>query len=410
MEQAITVSEQFVYDVCRNSFLSLWSYVNPQGENAGKELCDILVVCDPHILVISVKDIALPASGDVSVDWDRWERRAVTASFNQIKGAIKWLKNVDHVTKKDGTPGLPLPPLDRRVYHRIAVACGGKREVPITNSSKNGQPFVHVFDEQSFYLILRHLDTITDLVGYLTAKEEFLSHASVLIDGGEEGLLATYLHAGRTFPKGPDLVILDGDLWDAVSKKTEFLAKLEQDKDSYVWDRIIESFCSGGFSGDTWRGPSMAEAEQALRVLAKENRLSRRMLGRAFRELLELSKAGAVRSRIAASNIAGAIYVFLAYAATSSLDDRRQEMTDRCFASLCRFPKATTVIGIGINVPVDKPPQGYSGELVMLRATDGIWPPDFLEYAKFARDKLGYFRSPNTSNRHEDEYPGAQPC
>ena len=67
MEQAITASEQFVYDVCQKSFLSLWSYVNPQGEHSGRELCDILVVCDPHVVVISVKDIALTTSPNESV-------------------------------------------------------------------------------------------------------------------------------------------------------------------------------------------------------------------------------------------------------------------------------------------------------------------------------------------------------
>ncbi len=405
MEKGITASEQFVYDICRNSFLSLWSYVNPQGRKPGKELCDILIVCDPHVVVISVKEIALTASGDASVDWARWERRAIEASIKQIEGAIRCLNDASHVTRKDGTTGLPLPPLDRRIYHRIAVACGGKREVPITNSGKNVEPLVHVLDEKSFYLILRHLDTISDLVGYLIAKEEFLSRTNCFMSDGEENLLAIYLHAGRTFPKGPDLMILDDDLWKEVSTKAEFLAKLERDQDSYVWDRLIESYCVGGFEGDTWRGPSMADAEQALRVLAKEDRLSRRLLGSSFRELLELSKAGKVRSRIASSQILGATYVFLAYSANTRLDDRTKEMTARCFASLCRFPNATTVIGIGVNVPGDKPVDGYSAELVMLQAPGGIWPPEFLESAKLARDALGYFQNPNVSSRHDDEYP-----
>jgi len=59
MGEAVTNSEQFVYEVCQKSFLSLWSYVNPRGREPGKELCDVLVVCDPHVIVISVKEVVL---------------------------------------------------------------------------------------------------------------------------------------------------------------------------------------------------------------------------------------------------------------------------------------------------------------------------------------------------------------
>jgi len=276
--------------------------------------------------------------------------------------------------------------------------------VPISSSGKADQPFVHVFDEKSFFLILRHLDTISDFVRYLTDKEEFLNRAAVLIEGGEENLLAIYLHAGRTFPKRADFAILHDDLWDGVSSKAEFLAKLDRDQDSYIWDRLIESYCIGGFDGDTWRGPTMAEAERTLRVLAKEDRFARRGLGIAFRELLSLSKAGSVRSRIVSPQL-GVTYVFLAYSANTHPEDRKKELTARCFASLCRFPNASTVIGIGVNVPGEKPVGGYTSELVMLQTTEKNWPAEFLERAKLARDTLGYFKTPNITHAHHDEYP-----
>src|SRR5450759_4809528 len=82
--QAVNSSEQFVYDICRKSFLSLWTYVNPQGKTSGKELCDALVVCDPHVVVISVKQVELKKSNNTSVNLDRWERKAVAASIKQI--------------------------------------------------------------------------------------------------------------------------------------------------------------------------------------------------------------------------------------------------------------------------------------------------------------------------------------
>lgn len=62
MNQLFNDSEQFVYDICRKSFLSLWSYANPLGKNL-KELCDTLIVCDPDIIIISVKNIQITDSG-----------------------------------------------------------------------------------------------------------------------------------------------------------------------------------------------------------------------------------------------------------------------------------------------------------------------------------------------------------
>ncbi len=404
MTDAINSSEQFVYDVCQKSFLSLWSYVNPKGRTADKELCDILVVCDQDVIVVSVKDIKLKNSGNPNIDWERWRRKTVEASKKQIAGAIRWLDDAHSVMPKDGTEGQPLPPVDRRVYHRIAVAFGGRREMPISTSNAEDEPFVHVLDERAFYLLLRHLDTISDFTLYLTDKEEFLSRTAVIMQGGEENLLALYLHRGREFPIGPDMAVLQDDLWEGVNSKPEFLAKLKKDQDSYVWDRLIESFCVGGFDGDTWRGPGISQTEQALRVLAHENRFCRRMLGSAFREFLEISKARKVRSRCMRS-MSEVGYVFLTYDSDSTIDDRQHELLGRCFASLCRFPEASTIIGIDINVPGESPRGGYTSDLVMLHTDDGTWPEEYLEKARFFRDELGYFRQPNETHIHEDEYP-----
>ena len=404
MSQAVNKSEQFVFDVCRKSFLSLWSYVNPQGRSPDRELCDILIVFDPHVLVISVKDIGLGDSGDTEVDHGRWKRKAVDASVNQIKGAIRWLDQADCVIKKDGSKGLPLPPLGTRIYHRIAVACGGRRQVPISSPNEHDEPHVHVFDERSFFLLLRHLDTIGDFVEYLDATERLLKRTSVVMEDGEENLLALYLHGGRAFPEGPTFAYLHGDLWDGLAKKPEFIEKMELDKVSYVWDRHIELLCAGGFMGENWRGPSMTEAEQAVRVMAREDRFGRRMLGRSFLEFIELSKAGRVRSRLAAPP-SGVKYVFFAYDEDSHPEDRRKELVARCFASLCRFPDASTVVGLSMNVPGKRPVGGFTYDLVLLQRIQATWPEEFMPAAKRARDDLGYFKKPEVRNSHEDEYP-----
>ena len=404
MNEGVNNSEQFVYEVCQRSFLSLWSYVNPQGKSPNKELCDILVVCEPHVIVVSVKDVELKQIGDAEINSDRWQRKAIEESKKQISGAIRWLDSAIEVIAKDGVKGLQLPPKDRRVYHRIAIAFGGRREVPIINQSLKSDPFVHVFDEHSFYFLLRHLDTISDFVQYLGSKEKLLANTTVLIEGGEENLLAVYLHRGRNFPEKHNRFIIPGDLWKDFSLKPEVLAKLQKDEESYVWDRLIESFCYGGFDTDTWRGPGLSESERALRVLALENRFNRRILGGAFKGFLEESKAQNIRARMVMS-YSGIGYVFFAYDANSNLEERKNELVGRCFASLCSFPKVSTVIGINIHVPGDSPQFGFTTDLALLHADDENWPKEYLEKARFFRDKMGYFKSPNTSIVREDEYP-----
>jgi hypothetical protein len=144
----LNATEQFVYDICRGSFLSLWSYANPQGESAGKELCDVLVICDPDVIIFSVKDVKVADTADSQVQFERWTRKAIEASARQLYGAERWINTSGkpNVVRSDGTLGLPFPPAERRRIHRVAIALGGGERFPLTFGDL-GKGFVHVFDE-----------------------------------------------------------------------------------------------------------------------------------------------------------------------------------------------------------------------------------------------------------------------
>jgi hypothetical protein len=160
----------------------------PTGKN-GKELCDILAICDPNVIIISVKDVTLKLGEDPEIDHARWERRAVDASVKQLYGAERWLTSAPQVTRSDGSLGLTLPPLSRRKTYRIAVAFGGRGEVVMKS---NG--FVHVMCENSFSDLLTELDTITHLVDYLAAKEGCIaSGCAIVVDGSVSNLLGTFI-------------------------------------------------------------------------------------------------------------------------------------------------------------------------------------------------------------------------
>ncbi len=128
----VNSSEAFVLQVCERSFLSMWCYNNPLHKK-GKELCDILVVCDPHIIIISVKESELNTEKDVEIAHARWKKKAIEDSIHQIFTAERWLRSKTYVTRKDGSRGIDLPNVRSRRIHRIAVAFGSRGEVPISS-------------------------------------------------------------------------------------------------------------------------------------------------------------------------------------------------------------------------------------------------------------------------------------
>jgi len=145
---AICEREEFVYFLCCQSFLSLWSYANPQGKD-GNELCDVLVVCEPDIIIFSVKEVAVSEAGDVAFDQQKeWTLRAVERSVNQICSADRWIKSATHVIRKDGTCGLPLPEPGVQRIHRVVVAFGGDAKA-WEFYGDFGKGFMHVVDERS---------------------------------------------------------------------------------------------------------------------------------------------------------------------------------------------------------------------------------------------------------------------
>src|SRR6185437_2914186 len=70
-----TSTERHLSKLADKSFLNLWSYANvfndkrPAPKAQGQELCDVLVVCDPYVLVFSDKHVAWPGDEKLSLNW-----------------------------------------------------------------------------------------------------------------------------------------------------------------------------------------------------------------------------------------------------------------------------------------------------------------------------------------------------
>ncbi|WP_031251051.1 hypothetical protein [Mesorhizobium sp. LSHC412B00] len=99
-------------------------------KKAGKELCDLLVICGDDVLMFSDKHIAWP-DAPFELAWKRWYSRAIGESAQQIRKADLWLKKNPQAIFADGKCEKPiplkLPPIGQRRVHGICVASGGER-------------------------------------------------------------------------------------------------------------------------------------------------------------------------------------------------------------------------------------------------------------------------------------------
>ena len=380
----------------------------PQGKDSGKELCDILVVCDPDIIIFSVKEINLKDSGNISIDWQRWRKKAIDESCKQIYGAERWISTATNIITQAGEVGLPFPDVLSRRIHRVAIALGSQGKVPFYFGDFD-KGFVHVFDEVSLDIVMNELDTITDFVGYLTDKEVLYEKGAMtfLTSGGEEDLLAFYLHKGRKFPDRTDLIVLDGDLWSEFTKKPEYRAKKQADKISYVWDRLIEILCENYrsdrlLSEHPYSAKDLTEVEMLIRVMVREDRFCRRFLSKKFIEFLELTKTKKVKSRVV-SSLSEVNYIFLACPHSEDRKYRMAELAARCFIVRGLNPEKKLVIGIATEEY--EPGKGFSLDALYLNKES--WTAEDQKQLEQMQKELGYFTNSLQSQIHEDEYPSS---
>ena len=398
MTQTVNSAEEFVYRVCKHSFLSLWSYANPQGKEPGKELCDILIVCDPHVIIFSVKEIKVTNSGNPEIDWTRWRQRAIKKSCKQIYGAERRIKSSTKVIKQDRTPGLILP--NTPCIHRVAVALGSQGKVPI-EFGDFGKGIVHVFDEISFSFILRELDTISDFVAYLSDKEKlYLSGVRTVLAGGEEDLLALYLSNDRTFPFACSTLVIEDSLWKDFISGPQYYAKKRVDADSYAWDKLVEIFCQDILQGRLTSHGSLTDMEIAIRVMARENRFNRRLLGRAFLEAIQSSGEKRIRSRMVQPH-SDVTYVFLVVPHEVDRHLRQVELQNRCYIARGLNPEKRTVVGIATEQP--ETGKGFTLDLRYLYKE--AWTDADQDRLETMQQNLGYFSNPVIWSIQEDEYP-----
>lgn len=409
--QGFTESEAYLNHLCTNSFLSLWSYPNlfrnqgrsnpnrSEAKGDGKELCDLLVIFDNHIIIFSDKECEFPRSGNVSLDWSRWYRKTVRDAANQIWGAERWILNYPDSVFLDSkcTQLLPLrfPSREDVIVHRIVVAHGASKEcikqlggsgslmikpsvvgdmhmntkeqicMPFTIGQIDpSRGYVHVFDDTSLEVVMKTVDTISDFIHYLTKKEELIQSGKLVMASGEDDLLAHYLkHIDENgehtfFPESEqsvNAIYISEGIWEGFCKHPSRLAQIRANQVSYSWDLLIEKFIYHITTGTSYRmsHPDINAQEEGFRFLAKENRTRRRFLSESLLNLIEKTPIDSRTTRtVLPSKPGDPYYLFFLLPKLDSMPySKYRELRGELLYSYLliakfRFPEIKNIIGI----------------------------------------------------------------
>lgn len=436
-------SERLLMRLCRKSFLSLWAYANlhtaqdmREGKGSAKEFADVLVIFGNDVIVFSDKHIQFQADRKLGVAWPRWFKRAVTESTKQLHGAMSWLRRFPGRIFLDAACTRPLPveipSVNHARYHLVAVT-RGSREVCIKafpgsfgtlqiNTDVEGRVhervpftvgvldrskhFVHVLDEFSLEVVMDEMDTITDFLAYLKAREAFLSEAgTTVVAAGEEQLIAAYISNGdnNKHPFLPDavgsdkpsLVIFDDSHYPGLIQRPEYQAKRRQDERSRAWDDLLERLIRLGDPRLVHPEVEQTnhETEEALRLMASESRFRRHLLTESLLEMLEVAakEPGKRRARVFTTHEqSDPVYIFLVTPKrpNETDDDYRKHRVAMlhayCRCVKLRFPQSETFIGLGF----DHPARDYemSSEDVIVFTCHEYTPAEKAETERFQRE------------------------
>jgi hypothetical protein len=405
----MTTAERYLAQLCKRSFLSLWSYpgvFRDQGDvvhgGDGKEVCDLLVVFEDHVIIFSDKDCAFPDTGDSDRDWARWYRRAVRDAAKQLWGAERWIETYPNRLFLDRACKHPFPfelPSSGLTFHRVVVAhgaaarsraaLGGSGSLMIMPSitgdehmlpaAQGGRPFavgqvdpakgfLHVLDDASLEIVLSTLDTITDFVEYLSRKEILVRSGRLCAAAGEEDLLAFYLsrldqNGAHDFvlPSEIDEIVIDEGLWEDFAQSPERAGQLAANEISYRWDALIETFARYIIEDTQYyrTHEGIANQEKIVRFPARENRTRRRLLSNSLVSFIESIPASMKAARVVLPSKAGdPYYVFLLLPHLSSIQSqeyrevRRTLLGAYCSAVKLKYPEAEDIVGIATETGI----------------------------------------------------------
>lgn len=395
-----TDSERRLVNFCKSTFLRLWCYPNVFAKNQGigshAELCDVTVVFNKSIILFSDKAILFNSDKELGVAWDRWYRKAVSKSAEQLRGAHHQLTSLSDKLYLDAACTQPFPvPVDARSFdiHLVAVARGAtaackahfggtgsgsliqmnfepeagedeaeldkdERRVFRVVTERGASPFVHVFDADSLELVLKELDTTADFVAYLGSRKALLLGPADVVACGEEELLALFLRGisdldlrqGANRRNPTDLLVYGDASWPKLQADPAFQAYRRRMKKSYWVDDVINGFIKDG-------GPSVGDALMDARYLqtglikfASTSRRTRLTIYEHYEEVARLAFAeddARVRTFIAPEAPDTAFVIMIEReGGPRSPETAAEDLLAWCFAAKPRLPQVSHIVGL----------------------------------------------------------------
>jgi hypothetical protein len=258
-------------------------------------------------------------------------------------------------------------------------------------------------------VILGELDTFYDLSSYLDAKIDAINRFDHLAYCGEEDLLAHYF---LNFDKSENrhfigvqrkdinhLWIGEGE-WKDFSQTNVYKRKKLADRESYLWDKIIQLTCQNALDGTMLGDSILLRGESAIHEMAKEPRFSRRALSsamiRAIQNFPETPAPLVLNLSFMPSFYEGKGYVFLQLKHTNITDydndyrPKRQALLEiACGAAKNKFEHLHTIVGIGIDAP--KFTNKNAEDFILMRCKD--WTEDQRQHYERANEGLNFFNS-----------------
>jgi hypothetical protein len=454
----VTAAERYLARLCSKTFLSLWSYPGvyrdqgkPHNGGDGKEICDLLVVFDRHMIIFSDKHCQPRQSENIGLDWQRWFRKAIQKSAEQVWGAERWLRqNPTRVfldRKCEHALPIDLPRITDAEFHLVVVAHGisprikeafnGSGSLFINTNIKGFEQhvvpfhvgdlalektFVHVLDDDSLELLMTQRDTISDFVAYLLKREALLRGTPAIRATGEEQLLAIYLRnfsgSGEhdfVFPnppggERPSQIFVPEGHWEDFQQQPERLEQLRQDRISYAWDELIEKFNHYAMRGEQYfvTDGGIKDTEKVLRFMAREPRWKRRYLAHSLLEMLRTTPSHLRRLRVIPPVDKGdPYYVFLLLPIPRGITDERYRLVRRNFLESCcavarlEYPDARDIVGIATESGVNN--KGRSEDAIYFDGSH--WTEEMATTARVHQEELRILKSARRFEEQMEEYP-----
>lgn len=387
-------AEDFLENLAARSFFVDWCFRSPKLPD-NRELCDFLVVFDHTAIIWQVKDLKLDEAG-------RYKPAEVKKNLKQLSGAHRQLfdlkTSIELVNARRTKERLD-PGQITEVFLISALLGDGEEGFSALEEVRNHP--VHVFTREFAEIVLGELDTISDFIEYLRAKQKLLvsGKPSLIILGGEENLLGFYLQNNRSFARlaDADQVALEDGIWTELQQDAGYQAKQVADRISYGWDSIIDRAHEGS-----------QKYERVARELARPNRFARRTLAQSFYDMHVAAHEDKIhpiarRITVAKDPAPGRdrTYVFLFMDKKLGRERRLEMLQALCIVARDLNPQNPMVVGIATQKSLE-PECSY--DFCILDYPE--WPEAMARAAEQMREQLGFFKNPQRTETMTQEYPG----